>query len=119
MQIAEEENWREEDLGQHRRHLVEDEYDSAPNIHDSQEDYNPLYSSFDSHLGDDYIYADRDNLPYGSRVSEAMSDFNGKSDILVTIFLFEDFLVTNTMLYLLWFGYIPITDGSLFDKEDF
>ena len=47
-----------------------------------------------------------------------MSDFNGKSNHIVGLFLVEDFLLTNTMLYLLWCAYVPVGSSFIFEKED-
>lgn len=90
-----------------------------PHLHHSDNDSQLLHSSFDSVFGDDYRNADLRDLPYVERVANAMSDFNGKSDKIVGLFLFEDFLLTNTMLYLLWCAYIPLSDNGLLSKSDF
>jgi len=47
-----------------------------------------------------------------------MGDFNGKSDKLVGIFLIQDVLITNFMLFLLWTAYVPTGSKSIFGEED-
>ena len=89
-----------------------------PGLNQSLDDYQPLHSSFGSYISDDYLSADRDGHSYRTRVQNAMSDFNGKSDHIVGIFLAQDFLLTNTMLYLLWCAYIPTGSSMIFEKED-
>ena len=48
-----------------------------------------------------------------------MIDFNGKSDKLSKELLLADFLVTNTMLLLLWGSNVPLGRAELFSKQGY
>ena len=57
-------------------------------------------------------------MTYGERVTLALRSFNGKSDRLAGQLLISDFLLTNSVLLLLWFVNVPLGQG-VFSKEGY